>query len=488
MKWRAWHGYALLALLVLPLFFISVRDTHDWGDDFAQYIIQAKELSEGGPVDPDAAVLNWAAHGPAPKGLGFSILLMPVHAWAGVKVRPYLFFNTIVLCIGGVLFYAFLRRDFPVALGLGGTALLLYDRHVLQAKAEIMPDLLLMALVVATVYLLARPVRRTWWSVALVVGFAALLKTAGWVLVPVLWIEALRARWKGAPQAPRWSALVFVFVMPVALGLVVPAWLSGSEASGSFWYTELMQPGRVLRNAGSNAWTYMGHTLVWFEQELPMWMNRMLVPLVLALMLCGVVVRAWKGIGAPELIMVGWWGMLLVYPDVNSATRFMLPLLPLALQYLLHGTAWVVRTVKMPEAAMPVGLGLFLLASADTVRWAVRVDPSQGSGPYAHHAADAFLAIKKHVSAGQTVASTRPWALHLFTGRPAMWAASPTDPGRSVPHVAHIAPDLMFVATDPREKGIFDEGLLRMVRSDDHWMSVWRNDRFALFQRKAQTE
>ena len=42
-------SYLILILLLLPVFFINVTDSHDWGGDFAQYISQAKNIVEGNP-------------------------------------------------------------------------------------------------------------------------------------------------------------------------------------------------------------------------------------------------------------------------------------------------------------------------------------------------------------------------------------------------------------------------------------------------------
>lgn len=70
-----------------------------------------------------------------------------------------------------------------------------------------------------------------------------------------------------------------------------------------------------------------------------MWMNRLLVPVVLATAVAGFIRRVVQRFGAVELLVVLWVLMLLVYPDTNSAARFMLPLLPLVLVYLVEGSA-----------------------------------------------------------------------------------------------------------------------------------------------------
>ena len=61
--------HTILLLFLIPLFFINIKSSHDWGDDFAQYIHQAKNISEGisqnetGYIyNPDIAVLGPQAY------------------------------------------------------------------------------------------------------------------------------------------------------------------------------------------------------------------------------------------------------------------------------------------------------------------------------------------------------------------------------------------------------------------------------------------
>lgn len=484
MKWRTWHGYALLAVLVLPLLFICVRDTHDWGDDFAQYIVQARDLSHDGVIMPDRAVLNWPAHGPAPKGIGFSILLMPLRAMFGVQVGPYLVLNVLVVMISAVFLFTHLRAAHAPVVALIGALLFAYDRHVLQACTEIMPDLPLTLCVVLLMVLIHRPGQRRWWWMVVIAVFAVLLKSAGWLLWLVLCTELVRSCWKRDAQRPSMPVVFCGVLLPLAVGVVVPMLLSRSMASSGFWYAELFDVGELLHRMITNALIYARQVVHYFEQELPMWMNRLLVPLVLATALAGFIRRMAQRFGGIELLVVLWVLMLLVYPDTNSAARFMLPLLPVALVCLVEGSAWVAERMKLPRVAVPVLLGAFLLAHALSVRWFAQHYGTAAMGPYAPAAQEAFDAVRRIVPADARVASTRPWAVHLFTGRTGMWALSPTDPGRPVAHLADVQPEFTLLASSPLEAGMCDAGLVPHVLADTRWTEVWSNDRFTLFQRR----
>lgn len=484
MKRRAWQGYALLAVLVLPLLFICVRDTHDWGDDFAQYIVQARDLSQDGVILPDRAVLNWPAHGPAPKGIGFSLLLVPVQAMFGTEVAPYAMLNVAVVMAIALLLFRYLRNVHATATAFIGALLFAYDRHVLQACTEIMPDLLMALAVVLLMVFLHQPGQRRWWGAVAVAVFAVWLKSAGWLLWLVLCVELVRSRWRTEAQRPTTMVMVCGLLLPPVVVVLLPMLVSRSMVASGFWYAELFDAGELMHRMGTNALIYARQVVHYFEQELPMWMNRLLVPVVLATAAVGFIRRVVKHYGAVELLVVLWVLMLLVYPDTNSAARFMLPLLPVVLVYLVEGSAWIAERMKLPRVVLPAVLGAFLLAHALSVRWFAQHDNTAAMGPYAPAAQEAFEAVRRIVPADARVASTRPWAVHLFTGRTSMWAASPTDPGRPVAHVADVQPQFALIASSPTEAGMYDEGYLMAVQANAQWVPVWRNEAFVLLEKR----
>ena len=50
---------ALLAVMVfVPLLFLNLRNDHDWGDDFAQYLEQAENISLGKPMAQTGYIYN----------------------------------------------------------------------------------------------------------------------------------------------------------------------------------------------------------------------------------------------------------------------------------------------------------------------------------------------------------------------------------------------------------------------------------------------
>lgn len=79
----------VLLLVTAPVYFLTLRDEHNWGGDFAVYLQQAANLTHGEPlakhhyaVTPRSALNHPAIYPPVP-----SMLLAPVYAAVGLDYR-----------------------------------------------------------------------------------------------------------------------------------------------------------------------------------------------------------------------------------------------------------------------------------------------------------------------------------------------------------------------------------------------------------------
>ncbi|MCB9179779.1 MAG: hypothetical protein H6590_10195 [Flavobacteriales bacterium] len=459
----------------MPACLAGLRDTHDWGDDFAQYLAQARDLSSGQRIDPDKEVVNWVELGPAPKGTAFSLMLAPIWKHFGRAVVPYLLFISLVMLAWCVLTFWYLRPDLGSGPAFVAALLLAYDRHVLALKSEVMPDMLLGVIVVATLLIARSSSARRWWWCAGMVGLAVLVKSAAWVLYLALLVQALRMMYApegGArPSIPQVSALVAV---PVILSFGIPHLLSLRVASGAVWYADVFIDHGLVHTGARNILSYGSTLYHWSEQELPWWIVRGMLPVIALLAGIGVVVRMRRGGDAGDLFLLGWMTMLLYYPYTNAEVRFLVPAMPFLLRYPLTGAIWCVRRVSLPEQpATTIMLGGYLLAQALTIKLAFAASERPVAGPWSKEALDAFDAVVIRTAPTDVVGTSKPWAVHLFTGRTTAWSRSGVGEGPA---------DALLLSTDPQDVGMFDGPLLVGTRKDAQWRRTWSNDSFALFQ------
>ena len=58
-RWRAPVAAALFVLAVAGAVHVShLRAGHDWGDDFAMYIMEARNITQGKPLDATGYIYN----------------------------------------------------------------------------------------------------------------------------------------------------------------------------------------------------------------------------------------------------------------------------------------------------------------------------------------------------------------------------------------------------------------------------------------------
>ncbi len=55
---KEWIKHIAVIACLLPLLFFNIKNSHDWGDDFAQYLIEAKNISQGLPLGHSGFVEN----------------------------------------------------------------------------------------------------------------------------------------------------------------------------------------------------------------------------------------------------------------------------------------------------------------------------------------------------------------------------------------------------------------------------------------------
>ena len=133
--------YFLIALLCLHVFFINIKNSHDWGDDFAQYIHQAKNITEGISQTETGFIFNkdFPLYSPPAYFMGFPLLLAPVYAVAGNDIRAFSFLISTFLFLSAIVFFRFFNSYFNPFSSCLLVLIILYNPWILNFKMEIAP-------------------------------------------------------------------------------------------------------------------------------------------------------------------------------------------------------------------------------------------------------------------------------------------------------------------------------------------------------------
>src|ERR1051325_10382424 len=106
--------YLLIAVSCLHLFFINLKDSHDWGDDFAQYIHQAENITHGIPQTETGYIYNkeYPLYSPPVYFTGFPLLLAPVYTIEGNNISAFSYLISGFLFLCALIFFRFFTDYF----------------------------------------------------------------------------------------------------------------------------------------------------------------------------------------------------------------------------------------------------------------------------------------------------------------------------------------------------------------------------------------
>lgn len=141
-KWRTIIENSFLVVLLIPLLFTNIKSSHDWGDDFAQYLHQAKNICEGISQNETGYIFNADAFlGPQAYPVGFPLLLAPVIKVCGIDYAAITIYLSAYLLLSCFIGFLLLRNYFSVATAMIVTLIIAYNPVTLSFKTEILSDI-----------------------------------------------------------------------------------------------------------------------------------------------------------------------------------------------------------------------------------------------------------------------------------------------------------------------------------------------------------
>jgi len=482
------HSSLLLftALCCLPLFFLNVKDSHDWGDDFAQYLMQAENVVKGIPQTQTRYVFDERFPTVAPPAypMGFPLLLAPVYALWGHSIYHYDLLITAVLFLLCLLMALYFRRHFSAGTSLVLVLLFAYSYWTLDFKTNILSDLPFTLLFLLAVMLYRR--RETAVNgvfTGLVAGALLLFRGAG-LLFPVA--VFLHAAWlfrvrRSAGERKRIASRPFIisglafgtsFLINRLFGVPSGGFLSfyGQAATGSTGDT-------VLQNLNYYVEVYKA----FFQAPVDSWTFAPTVAAAasLVLLLAGMTVSFLRHRRFDDLLVALYILLFLVYPYGAGGFRFILPLVPFLFLYMARGLKLLLEGAGLPvkTAGVVITLALALLYRPGVQRV---IDSSDAlpDGPQQPAAQELFAWLGAHCEPSDVVLFVKPKALALY----APVRTCSTVHTQQPEEVAALC-DALDVRYLLQAEGIGDGAMERFLSTYPERVAVeWQNGRFTLLR------
>ncbi len=433
-RWAAPAAAVLVALLHAAALGDGPGPTY--GDDWALYLLHARGLAEGRPYADTGFLVNplnpWFSPQRYPPG--FSLLLAPVYAAAGLDFRALK--GVVVLGLAGTLLLLarLARRDLSPAAAAGVVVLAGLHPFVWTFRDDLLPDLpftslCLLALALGERAAAAdlRPAERAAWCAAAVAAVAAAVATRsiGVVLVPALAVALLlRARRPGLALLAGGAAGATLLAALLALTPAGSAYVSQLRGLAEVYGTSALLPGPERARGAGYALATLWANGYWDGGAKAVALGTMLLAAL------GLAPRLRRP-SAHEVFFVAYLCAVLLWPAADP--RYFLPVLPL---YVLYGVLGARRAWRAGARPARAAVALAALAMAATLagRYAALAAAPPGDGRVGAEAMALYRHLRGHTPAGARFMAVRPRALALYARR----AATP-PPRRETPDRVTLA-------------------------------------------------
>lgn len=409
-----WRPLLLLTLAGIAIFhFSTLREGHDWGDDFAMYIRHSLNIVEGRAYDDTGFITNPnVTIGPRTYPPIFPIILSPISYFFGINLTAmkFLIVGLIIalLAFTCYCFNKFLSPGYRVLM----VALIGFNPVYWNYKDHIVSDIpfalfsLISLCIIHRAYEERGSLSRDAIS-GVVIGLSIYLaygtRSVGLVLIPCLiaWDLVRNRR----------PTLIGAIGTAVAALCIYFQNLT-SHADGGYG----TQIGPSLEYMADHSWLYFKIFTYFFENGYSKILKLLVFGAVIGLVVTGYVIRLLKGISVFEFFPIFYFGPFMILP-IMPIDRYLVGLIPFLFLYALTGVRWIgARTGR--ESTLATVFVLLILGSY-AARYTT-LDFGQyleGVGTPASRAM--FDYIRKNTSPEDVFLFRKPRALALMTERSA---------------------------------------------------------------------
>jgi hypothetical protein len=403
---------------------------HEWGDDFASYVMQAKSIWNGDMQDfiehNSITIYRSSSQiGPVAYPWGYPLILTPVYAVKGIsplgfKLPGLFFFSGFLICLY-LLMRTHLRRTESLLL----VSLFAFNPLLLDFLDQILSDVpFLFFSTLALLWMVNENKHGTihYALLGVVMAFAFFVRTTGiLLLISFLAIEILRIWNAPTTRESNTGVLKNIVVVLTTFGALWAAYSlifpGGSESYfdqlGRFKFEAVLPSFLAYLQLFS---LFLGTSLIW----------KYLYYLLLIFFLIGVWVCRKKNI-IFIIFFILWMTLLIIWP-VWQGPRFIFPLLPIFIYFAFQGMKSVInnlpdkyhqigeRTVQMFWFLIAV---IFLLNS--TIRASANLRNNRSiNGPFDPYSLEVYTFINEKTPANSLIIFFKPRALRLMTDHDAI--------------------------------------------------------------------
>lgn len=396
---------------MFPIFFINIKNSFDWGDDYAHYILKAKDIATGSSSVKLMADENYA---PSIRPPVFPVLLSSVYSFFGSSPLAYNYFSSVVLLLVLVISWFYFFKDVIERTGIFFTVSLAFIPYTLMLKSELPIELPLMLFIYSA--LLFIKLKR--YAIAFVfIVMACLTKYTALAMIPVFAIVyIIDFRMKVLKNKKQLMAIIAMVALLMAYVLL--------NFSGVTWYRQHFISGNLVERIATNFNYYTNVFFNSFEQEVPSIINLAIKWLVVILFLTGFILSVSKRMQAHDLFFVFYLLIILIYDYGKGGYRFIFPLMPVVFFYFYQTLNFLSCKLKFKTFYLGAAFVLVLMMSFSKNIIKIKTEEDVVTGPQQTEFLQICDYIKNNTPDSSTIIFSKPFLTALYAEREGKWIKS----------------------------------------------------------------
>lgn len=430
---NSFNKYILIFFICLPLFFINVKTSHDWGDDFAQYIHQAINITEGKTQSNTGYIYNpdYPSYAPPAYPSGFPLLLSPVYAVFGNCILYFDLYITLFLFIFALLLFKFLIRFYSALVSTLLIIIFIYNPWTLWFKLEIMSDIPFSTCFLLCVLMYTSKNNSGFRIVILTIltGFLLSIRNIGVVFLLAVLIDLIKDFYMA--RVEKTTSLFYKQIIEklciIAGGflifILINKVLIPSSGDGLFSYKYFFNLTQLKHFIQINLSYYMAVLRAFFEPWNDEWQFVALISgtMAFAFIILGMIKKMSIRFDFIDSLTLIYLTVIIVYPYSDAGFRFLFPIAQFLLYYLVQGIYSINISLKIGPKTLAVCMAIIVLCSYQNgFKEIYKSRNTIIEGPQVKENQELFEYIRMHTPPEAAFSFKKPRALSLYTSRNAM--------------------------------------------------------------------
>lgn len=418
----------LFASLVISIF--TLRGGHEWGDDFASYILQARSILNGNTqefVEHNTFTILKSSFqiGPVAYPWGYPLILTPFYALNGVsslslKLPGVLFFACFLLC----LYYGLIETNLTPVDRLLFVGIFAFNPGLIKFLNQILSDVPFLFFSTLALFLMLHKNKstRAYVLLGVTISIAFFIRTAGILLLVSYLVIEFFGLWNNRKNIKLHKFVLSKnFMVCYIFGLLWIAYALIFPGGGESYLTQYS--GFQIGEIWNFSISYFGLFGSFFG-ETTLWAN--LYHILFIFFLIGLWIRRREE--TIFIIFFFLWMVLLITWPYWQGLRFIFPLLPIFIYFTFQGMKTTIS--KLPERWHFIGQRAFVIfwlvilctfffdASANV--YSNLKNAQVIKGPFDAYSIQMFDYIKEVTAPNSVIVFFKPRAMRLMTDRDAI--------------------------------------------------------------------